>query len=266
MSIRSADNQVDNIIDIDLISKIEKNIISSIPSFLPTDLPELELWLDANEGVLNSVGPDVEAANNETVEQWNNKASGKPNPSQDTEGSRPIFKSDVNGRKAVYFSGDALSNSGFSTFTQQYSYYLVADSLDGSQSASLAAAIRLGTSTLAPRGVLGASATSLGANNGTSKVSSILRTALTGAVWSARFNIASSQATVGKNLTSELLTSIGTASANQSTIIIGAANTSGSSSPINSNFSEVLVYNALHDETTANQVINYLIQKWNISV
>lgn len=212
--------------------------------------------------------PAVEAANDELVQQWNNKVSGKPNLSQGTESRRPVFKSDVFGRKAVYFNGDALSSAGFSTFAREYSYYLVATSLEGSISASIHVAIRLGTSTFAGqiRGAFGANAQYLGANNGTSRVSSINSGANSGAVWSARFNIdiGGSEVTVGKNLTSELLSAIGTNSANSGTIVIGAVNTSGSTAPITSNFSEVLVYRALHDEATANQVINYLIQKWNI--
>lgn len=242
------------------------SIGGSVIPFAPTDLPNLELWLDANEGVLNSVEPDVEASNNETVEQWNNKASNKPNLSQATEGSRPIFKSDVNGRKAVSFNGDALFDSNFSTFEQRYSYYLVANTLGGAGSGSdLRTAIRLGTSTLASRGRFGATITNIAASNGTLKNSTILKTS-SGCVWSARFNVSIGQVTVGKNLTSEILTAIGTFSSGESTIVIGALSTSGSSTPIVSDFSEVLVYNAYHDEVTANQVINYLIQKWNISV
>ena len=209
---------------------------------------------------------DVPATNNETVEQWNNKVSGKPNLSQDTEGSRPIFKSNVNGRKAVSFNGDALYNYNFSTFGVQYSYYLVANTLGGSGSGSdLRTAIKLGTSTLVSRGRLGATITTIAASNGTLKNSTINKTS-SGCVWSARFNVSIGQVTVGSNLTSEILTGIGTSSAVQSTIVIGALDTSGSSAPIVSDFSEVLVYKAYHDEVTANQVINYLIQKWNISV
>jgi hypothetical protein len=84
-------------------------------------------------------------------------------------------------------------------------------------------------------------------------------------VFSARFDLANGNVKVGRNLSSETTTGNSTSSANSSTIIIGAGNTGGSSRSVNSNFSEVLVYNAYHDDATAQQIINYLVQKWNIN-
>jgi hypothetical protein len=379
MSIIRSDRQIDNIIDRGIDRQIERNIIESIivPSFSPTDLPELELWLDANSGTLNVVGnyftdetasielagfptldsyetnnpngtidvnntfngknfyirqplyteneryrvevfwdstnsrwtlyylaysddsgenitsleyyatgdtqypwqatwsdgtltrtattEDTLAANDETVTLWNNLVSGKPNLSQSSASLQPVFKSDVNGRKAVFFSGDVLSSSGFSTFGQQYSYYLVATNL-GASSGSLFGAIRLGTSSLAVRGVFGANANYIGADNGIGRISTISNIGTTGKVWSARFNVGNNgEAIIGSNKSHQALLSVGTASANQSTILLGARNSNGTSA-VTSNYSEVLVYRAFHDETTANKIIDYLAAKWGITL
>jgi hypothetical protein len=338
------------------------NIFSGA-SFLPTDLPELELWLDANEGVLNFVGnnftdatasievvwsgvtsgqtafvlnqingknsygstaggiglyiqftgtrwfvegydvsgEDVQylgvslaslgnedypwqatwpsgttvtrtattvddpAANDETVTRWDNLVSGKPNLSQLSANLQPVFKSNVNGRKAVFFNGDVLSSSEFSSFGQQYSYYLVATNLAGS-SGSISGAIRLGTSSITTRGMFGGTGTFIGAHNGTSRVSTLSNDAGGHNIWSARFNVGNSgEAIVGSKKTHQTLASVGTSSANFSTLLLGATNSAGANA-ITSNYSEVLVYRAFHDETTANKIIDYLAAKWSITL
>lgn len=343
------------------------NFFTSGGSFLPTDLPELELWLDANEGVLNFVGNnftdatatielsgfplftnnanpnqtlpvttpvngknryfgsipsdfgasatvfwngtqwelfiesfpedgppnsishygtgntdypwqatwangtvtrtattvDDPAENNETVTQWNNLVAGKPNLSQSSASLQPIFKSDVNGRKAVFFNADVLSSFGFSTFGQQYSYYLVGTDMGSGT------AIRLGSSTIAPRGMFVGSGSNIGAHNGTLRVSTLFGSS--GAnheIWSARFNVGNSgEAIVGRKKTHQTLPgSVGTTTANRSDILLGASNSNASQGGIALNYSEVLVYRAFHDETTANQIIDYLAAKWSITL
>lgn len=210
---------------------------------------------------------DIPATNDQSVALWVNKVSGKPNLNQPTLASQPVFKSNVFGRKAVFFNGDALHNSNFSTFGQEYSYYLVSTSLLGSTTTAVNPAIRIGTATGGfSRGFFGANSTSLAVQNATTiKATTLSRTVTnSSAVFSARFNLSSGIANVGRNLSFQQTTGNATSSASNTTILIGAANTSGSTAPINSNFSEVLVYRATHDETTANQIINYLVQKWNI--
>lgn len=340
---------------------------SIVPSFAPTDLPDLELWLDAEEGAINTVGNyftdenasifvvwsgvtggqtvpvanpgfrnyytetragielivsygpdkwfvegydvsgediqylgaieasvgteqypwqatwpanvtvtrtattlDVPATNNQTVARWVNKVSGKPNLNQTTLAAQPVFKSDVFGRKAVFFDGDALFNSGFSPFGQAYSYYLVSTSLLGSTNTALHPAIRIGSSTAASgwRGMFGADSGDLAVQNSSTKVNpnNFLGREITNnfGVFSARFRILLGEATISRNLVSSLVEGLSVSSANTNIIIIGAGNTFGSTRPIDSNFSEVLVYRATHDDDTALQVINYLVQKWNI--
>jgi hypothetical protein len=230
-----------------------------------TDYPWQATWAD---GTVTRTATTVDdpAANDETVRQWNNLVSGKPNLSQTSANLQPEFKSNVNGRKAVFFNGDVLSSSGFSTFGQQYSYYLVATTL-GASSGTLFGAMRLGTSSLSIMGLFGANANFIGANNGTSRVSTLSNAVGVGHnIWSARFNVGNSgEAIVGSNKTHQTLASVGTTSANQSTILLGAASPSGASGLI-SNYSEILVYRAFHDETTANQIIDYLAAKWSIAL
>jgi hypothetical protein len=210
---------------------------------------------------------DTPATNDQTVAQWNNLVSGKPNLRQFSANLQPLFKSSVNGRKAVFFNGDVLYNSGFSNFLNQYSYYLVSTNL-GAQSGTLSIAIRLGSSSFATRGLFGASANFIGASNGTSRFSTISPTGAFGNIWSARFNIGSVDGdivTVGSKKTYETLVNIGGIFANRTDILLGASNSSGGSA-ITSDYSEVLVYRAVHDETTANQIIDYLAAKWGITV
>ena len=338
------------------------NFFTGSGPFAPTDLPDLELWLDANENVLSFVGNkftdvtasvdvnagvgdvstgtyendgsgnynfligtdrtikkesgvwvlgnnhpddgfiveytstgnvtypwqatwptitvtrtattnDIQAANDEAVVQWNNKISAKPHLIQSTLNSRPTFKTDVFGRKAVYFSSDALHNSGFSVFEQYFSFYFVSTSLITASSVTTPA-VRLGTGG-APsnwRALFGATSTSVSFQNGT-----ISRPANLSPIVTDNFGVFSAQSRIdgdiegirlSRNL-SNTLTEAGDGGssgfANSDTIIVGAGNQSGSTRAITSNFSEMLVYKAYHNEATATQVINYLVNKWNIN-
>jgi len=228
-----------------------------------TDYPWQATW--ANGTVTRTATTvDDPAENDETVTQWNNLVSGKPNLSQSSASLQPVFKSNVNGRKAVFFNGDVLSSSGFSTFTQQYSYYLVGTDM------GTGTAIRLGNSTIAPRGMfIGSSEGVIGANNGTSRLSTLSKNS--GAnhnIWSARFNVGNSgEAIVGSKKTHQTLSgSVGTSSANRSDILLGASNSTGTQGAVALNYTEVLIYRAFHDETTANKIIDYLAAKWSITL
>lgn len=218
---------------------------------------------------------DVSAINDDPVVQWNNRVNGKPNLIQSTLASRPLFKSDVFGRKAVYFSSDALHNSGFDAFLTadggnfKYSYYIVSTSLVTGLTSTIAPAIRLGTSTTPTgwRGMFGATSTLLGYQN-----SNVVRTVTSSPLVENNFGVFSCQNSgsgtvfMSRNLVREQ--TIGNAAGDPLTdiLIVGAGNTSGSSRPITSNISEILVYSGVsHNETTAQQIIDYLVQKWSIN-
>ena len=217
---------------------------------------------------------DVSAVNDDPVVQWNNRVNGKPHLIQSTLASQPLFKSDVFGRKAVYFSGDALHNSGFEAFLSsdenfQYSYYIVSTSLVTGLTSTIAPAIRLGTSTTPTgwRGMFGATSTLLGYQN-----SSVIRTVTSSPLVENNFGVFSCQnqgsgsVYMSRNLVREQTIGNAAGAPFTSVLIVGAGNTSGSSRPITSNFSEILVYSGdSHDETTAQQIIDYLVQKWSIN-
>jgi hypothetical protein len=229
-----------------------------------TDYPWQATWPSGTTVTRTATTVDDLAENDETVVQWNNLVSGKPNVSERL--FQPIFKSNVNGRKAVFFDGnvgDTLSGGGFSLFERQYSYYLVATSLLGSTTSTLHSAISL-PSFSGTRGAFGANNTVIGASNATSRFSTLSRNVTNNAIaWSARFNAGSSgRVVVGSNKAFQNLTGAGTSPANNNVILLGEQGGNG----ITSNYSEVLVYKAFHDDTTANQIIDYLAAKWSITL
>ena len=78
----------------------------------PTDITGLELWLDAEQGVYKDAGTTL-AANNETVQQWNDQSGNGNHVSQATAGERPTLKtSGINSKYSVEFSAsDRLFSS-----------------------------------------------------------------------------------------------------------------------------------------------------------
>jgi hypothetical protein len=85
----------------------------------PTSPPltGLAVWLDAdNSGdVLNSTGPDTQATNGQTVEQWNDR-SGNGNNFTSTSTYQPVFTTNVlNSKSAVQFVSDDNMNGNSSS-------------------------------------------------------------------------------------------------------------------------------------------------------
>jgi hypothetical protein len=258
------------------------NWVLEIQDYAPDDPPsyyyvnatgDTQYPWNANWGAGKTITRDpttntIVATDGMTVTQWNNKVVGKGDLRQDDINLQPIYKSNFNGKPAIFFNGDVLHAGNFG-FSNQYSYYLVtSDSLSGSGS-SLAGAIRLGTSASTIRGVFGANNTFIGASNGTSRISTISNASGTGGrVWSARFNVSNSgQAIVGSNKNYQQLSSVGTSNAgiHGSTITLGALNSTGGT-PITSHFREVLVYRTFHTEAIASKIVDYLAAKWGITL
>jgi hypothetical protein len=231
-----------------------------------TDYPWQATWSD---GTLTRTATtiDAPATNDQTVLQWNNLVSGKPNLSQNSASLQPIFKSNVNGRKAVQFNISVMYNLGlFSSFTSEYSYYLVADGFfETNNTSNNGTIIRIGSS--ANRGLFQSRVLEgfLAANNGVQRISEI--SSLGDAVYSARFNVSNNgEAIVGNGKTHETLAgSVGVTASSLTSILLGATSPIGGGS-VNAGISEILVYRAFHDEATANQIIDYLAAKWNITV
>lgn len=87
--------------------------IAAIRGIVPTDLPTLFLWLDANDITTISTG-SVNA-----VATWADKSGGGRNFTQGTAGSRPTYQTgSFNGKPSINFNG----SSNFLTYSSGTSY------------------------------------------------------------------------------------------------------------------------------------------------
>lgn len=95
--------------------------------FQPWMIPGLGFDLDASFGVLNSIGPDVPAANGQAVRRWLDKSGNGRHFDQATAILQPIFLSNgLNGGPAVDFDGlnDYVQNA--ITLARPYTLFFVA--------------------------------------------------------------------------------------------------------------------------------------------
>ena len=250
---------------------------SRIPSTIPTltELANLELWLDANEGVINSIDnnlTDVPATNGQSVRRWKNLVSGKPDVEQSSANIQPFYYDALTeeNKPSVLFSGDVfLEGSGFSTWGSQFTYYVVGRDLIGSTNNGAGVlCINRGASVGARRGLFSVNINSdIQASNGTLRTFSIFPILNETEIFSMGFDVTSNQvnATIANIVgTAEgSVSSIGTSSVTTNGITIGTANSS-SLGTIYGEIREILVYKALHSVETRNQIINYLAAKWGV--
>jgi len=238
------------------------------------DYPWQSIWYVTATVARTATTFPTPATNNQPVSRWNNLVSGKPNLSQASANIQPIFKSDVFGRKAVSFtgaaaSGDSLNASGFSTFDTVVSYYIVSTSINYVNNASLfGGLIRMGTSNTSWRAFFGVNSSNNLAVGNSATIGETTNPILSGLVsnnakiWSARRD-SSGTFNVGSNTTFGTRNVSGTIS--QSNIVLGSGRADGGRG-VTTDISEVLVYHDFHDETTANQIIDYLAAKWSITL
>jgi hypothetical protein len=74
--------------------------------FSPATLPGLALWLDAANGVLTSVGPDVPAGGGQAVRQWKDRSASAFDTNQTVGGAQPLLLTGWRGsRPALVFDG-----------------------------------------------------------------------------------------------------------------------------------------------------------------
>lgn len=80
----------------------------------PKTIPSLALWLDASKGVYKDTGTTV-AANEETVQQWNDQSGNAVNASQSTEGTRPQFIASglVGSKPTIRWTNHRLNTASF---------------------------------------------------------------------------------------------------------------------------------------------------------
>ena len=238
--------------------------------FSPTDLPELELWLDANEGVFSSL--DVPATNGQSVRQWKNLVSGKPNVEQSSANIQPEYYdawTEENKPSVLFDAESYLEGSGFSTWGSQFTYYVVGRDLIGRvNSGSGVLAINRNSTPSSRRGLFSVNTSGdIQASNGTLRTFSIYPNLNQTEIFSMGFDITNNQANA--TLTNTLgtaegsVSSIGTSSVTTNDIAIGTSN-NHIIGTIFGEIREILVYKALHSVETRDQIINYLAAKWGV--
>jgi lysophospholipase L1-like esterase len=84
-----------------------------MPISSPTDISNCSLWLQAEQGAYTDAGSTL-AANNQTVQQWNDLSGNTRHASQATAGSRPTYiASAINGKPALRFASKNLQTTSF---------------------------------------------------------------------------------------------------------------------------------------------------------
>jgi hypothetical protein len=99
------------------------------PAFSPIAIEDICAWYDAsdNSTVLNSIGPDIAATNNQTIRRWLDKSGNDFHLDQATGLSQPIFKTNqINSLPAVDM--DAVNDfmTGTCVLNAPYTVFLVA--------------------------------------------------------------------------------------------------------------------------------------------
>ena len=73
----------------------------------PTEISNLELWLDAEQGVFSDAG-STPAGDTDDVQQWNDQSGNNRHASQATSGNRPVFRTGIlNGKPVIRFTRSA---------------------------------------------------------------------------------------------------------------------------------------------------------------
>ncbi len=211
---------------------------------------------------------DISATNNQSVVKWYNRVVAGGPVTQFTLASQPIYETNVYGKKVLSFNADSISGDGVASASwgSQHSVYCVATSLGGPNSFNGAFALQSSSIASNRRGALGCTIAGdeLAFTNGALRIASTLD-GFTGtfAVWSYRFTTSGGGVALGKNKTFESLIGAGTGPAPGTSFTIGTAG--GSNSSV-TKIGEIIGYSGNHNETTANQIIDYLAAKWGITL
>jgi hypothetical protein len=78
------------------------------PTFSPSDLTGLELWLDASDSstVLNSISPDTPATDGQAIRRWLDKSGNDRHAEQTTGANQPLLDADgLNSKGVLTFDG-----------------------------------------------------------------------------------------------------------------------------------------------------------------
>jgi len=233
------------------------------PTFWPTDIPDLVSWYTVDYGVYNSI--DAPATENQNVYLWKDKSVDGPDAysSSSTIAYQPTFSGG-----AISFETDLLTGTNPSPLNTPINYYVASKTILSGLS-TYNYIIKQGTNTSLAniRHSFIADATGrLGARNN----STILTT---GAIMQAGKNViacilsASDVATIRRGNYSENIAGLGSSSNSVAQFVIGSLSSAAPNSSILGSIYEILVYTGTaHTVDQQNTVINYMSEKWGITL
>ena len=234
-----------------------QDIVSYRPVFIPFDLPNLVAWYSSDYGVYNT--PTTLAQETQTVRLWQNKIGGSVNV--ESLSSQPNLSSG-----AILFNNDFMSGSNASPLNAPLSYYVATKSIFLGTNANgtilTQNATQLGTTsrfafTVDQTGRLGASGpttiqtTGAIMNNGANVIACIFNDVNT--------------AIVRKGNYTETLNSLVLNTNTSNSFLIGARGTNPND-PISGSIYEILIYSGAHTTNQQNSVINYMAEKWGVTI
>lgn len=235
-------------------------IVAYRPAFIPYDLSNLVAWYISDYGVYNTLTTLAQA--NETVRLWQNKIGGSVNA--ESISNQPNLSGG-----ALYFNNDYMSGSNASPLNAPLSYYVATKSILSGANVNGAIltqnATPLGTTsrftfTVDTTGRLGVSGPS---NTQTTGLSGIMNNGAN--VIACIFNNDLNTAIVRKGNYTETLNSLGLTANASASFLIGSRGTNPSDSIFGSIY-EILIYSGAHTTNEQNSVINYMAEKWGITL
>lgn len=242
------------------------NITNSVifrPEFVPTDFPNLLSWYSSDYGIYNA--PGVLASEGQTVQTWQNKLNNGFNLLHDNINYQPKY---ISG--AITFSGNnALTGINTSALNYPINYYVATQTiLSGNDSTWAATIIKQGrTATVNNMRYIFTvnTGSKLGVRDiNTQTISNITMSNGKNIIY-AIFS-GSNTEILGKGNSSEVLNA--TMNTNSiSTFTVGALGGIIPVYPLFGSIYEILVYTgSAHTESERSQIINYLSNKWGVSI
>lgn len=247
-------------------SGIGSNFISYQPDFFPTNIPNLLSWYSSDYGVYSS--PGVAATEGDSVRIWENKINNGINLEQSGP-LQPIFSGG-----AIVFSQHAMSGINPVALNMPINYYIAIN--NASWSGSEHTFIKQGSTILStnirysfisrPIVQNSISVRILGARNRTLINTQNLTLNNNKNVIYAFFSN-TDLATIGINNSSETITGIGTSINSNTVFTVGSNSATSSTAPLIGDLYEILIYTGIaHTISQQNQIINYLTNKWGVSI
>jgi len=237
--------------------------VSFRPTFWPTDIPDLVSWYTVDYGVYTAI--NTPATENQQVFLWKDKSVDGPDIYSSS--SNLVYQPTFSGG-AISFEIDLLTGINPSALNPPINYY-VASKTRLSGIASFNVIIKQGTTSAVSntRHVFVSDTTGrLGARNNSTVYT-------TGAIMQNSGNViacilnASDQATIRNGYYSENIAGLGTSVNTLSEFVIGSPSSTNPITSIRGSIYEILVYTGTaHTVDQQNNIINYMAQKWGITI